>query len=136
MVLALFFATNNNHIISMLSFIANFLCLFCFFYFGLPCLFPPHSRNPSASSPLFLHSPPHNSTHYTTPTTIELLKGKEGELNLKKNSTPKRERDTHTNTQTHKEALLERVVGVLFLHILHFILDCWVDFQGQFFCSL
>jgi hypothetical protein len=38
-------------------------------------------------------------TLYTTPTTIELLKGKEGELK-KQNSTPKkRERHTHKHTK-------------------------------------
>ncbi len=116
-------------IISVLSFIANFLASFAF-YFGLPCLFPPNSKNPSASSPLFLHSPVHNSPT-TPPTTIELLKGKEGDLKKKKFNPKKRERDTHTNTQ--RSFTRESCWCFVCIFFISFWIVGWI-FRVKFFC--
>jgi uncharacterized membrane protein len=66
-----------------------------------------------------------------------LLKGKEGEFFIKKIQHQKereRERDTHTHTQTRKEALVERVVGVLFcIFFISFRILGWIFKVNSFY---
>jgi hypothetical protein len=125
--LALFFATTNKHNKYACSLSLPISLPLLLSYFGLPCLFPPNSKNPSASSPLFLHSPAHHSPT-TPPTTIQLLKGKEGEF-LRKKFNPKkreRERERHTHTHTHSNTQRSFTREICWCFVCIFFISFWI----------